>query len=107
MVSGRECFTERQAAAWPEAIQRARKCGADVTEGGYYWTFDLAEEVRPGRGHFVDATWLDGEHFVQIRMDVYGGPSVSVAALDWIHSDSSEECECDLCVAERAEDGAP
>jgi hypothetical protein len=96
-------MTARQAKDWPDAVARVRRHGCEVTEDptGYGWTLDWHEEVRPGRGHYLSATWNDGEHFAQITMDVYGGPVVSVAALDWIHSDSYEECDCEPCDAER------
>lgn len=98
-------MTERQRAAWPAAVDRARTAGADVNpdETGYGWRLHFHDESRPGRGHALDAWWTDGEHFVQITMDVYGYPSVSVASVDWIHADSNEECPCDSCVTERTD----
>jgi hypothetical protein len=55
-------LTERQAAAWPEAIARLRRHG-DVPESIRKWSVTYAEETRPGRGHFIDATYVDGEVF--------------------------------------------
>ena len=97
-------FTERQAAAWPKAIEEIRRYAPQAPVDPRQWTLDWADEVRPGRGHFLNATWLDGENFAQILMDVYGGPSVSVADIDWIHANSDEECGCDYCVEEREAD---
>ena len=99
-------LTEKQAAAWPEAIDRLKTCGAQVPADIRSWDVIYAEETRPGRGHHVNATFVDGEIFAQILMDVYGYPSTSFAALDWIHADSDEECDCGPCEAERSEDGA-
>lgn len=96
-------MTDRQAAEWPRHIERAQKLGANVTADHGYWSMDYAEETRPGRGHYLNAQWNDGEHFVQIVMDVYGYGNLSVAELSWIHGDSDEECECELCAAENAE----
>ena len=98
-------LTERQAVAWPEAIAEAQRyvpsstIHADITS--YYWTVAWADETRPGRGHSVDAIWCDGEFFVQIWMDVYGYPSVSVAEMTWLHNSSNEECECGPCIDDR------
>ena len=99
-------FTERQSRDWPDAIARIRQHGVHVEEDptAYGWQLDWHEEVRPGRGHYLSAVWNDGEHFAQVVMDVYGSPSVSVAALDWIHSDADEECGCGPCEAEREAD---
>lgn len=102
-------FTERQAKAWPEALADAQRHAtySTIPPDLYYWTVKWAEEVRPGRGHGFNGIWTDGEHFVQIMMDVYGRWEASVAALDWLHSTTDENCECEHCEAERAaeEDG--
>lgn len=98
-------FTERQAAAWPDAIAEAQRyvptstIPTDIDR--YDWQVTWAEEIRPGRGHAVGATWCDGEYLVQVRMDVYGYPVVSVAETTWLHSGSYEECECSWCERER------
>lgn len=97
-------MTERQKAGWTEAITRLRASGAEVpSESPRCWTLDFADEVRPGRGHHLNAIYNDGEIFAQILMDVYGYPSTSWARFEWEHADSNEECECDFCVAEREE----
>lgn len=91
-------MTEKQYAAWPDAVARARTAGADgIQEADYAWKYHWEDESRPGRGHYLSALWTDGEHFVQITMDVYGYPTVSVAELVWVHSDALEECDCALC----------
>lgn len=88
-------MTERQRKAWPEAIANLRKTGAvGLPDDPRSWTIHYAEETRPGRGRFIDATYVDGEVFAQILMDVYGYPNVSWASLDWVHADSNEECDC-------------
>lgn len=99
-------LTVRQAAAWPDAIKRLTATGARVPADISNWDVHYAAEVRPGRGHYVNATFLDGEVFAQVLMDVYGYPDVSWAQLDWVHADANEECGCGPCEAERAEDGA-
>ena len=94
-------FTERQAEAWPDAIKRAQRYVTSSTisrdPNNYHWTVEYADETRPGRGHSVNATWQDGESLVQITMDVYGYPSMSIAAIEWLHSDGDEECPCGPC----------
>lgn len=101
-------FTERQAAAWPGAVAEAQRyidtstIPTDATN--YEWRLTWAEELRPGRGQEVDATWCDGEYYVQISMDVYGFPLVSVAETTWVHSSSYEECECSWCEREREDE---
>ncbi|UOE45904.1 hypothetical protein [Agromyces larvae] len=88
-------MTERQAAAWPEAIAAINAVdGVDLPEGIGYWDVIWGEETRPGRGHYLDARYNDGEHFAQITMDVYGYPNTSVAELDWLHASGWEECPC-------------
>ena len=100
-------FTERQAEAWPEAIADAQRHVTSSTIGpdlnGHWWTVEWVPESRPGRGCDLNAIWTDGEHFVQIMMDVYGRASVSVASLDWLHADADEDCPCDNCVSERSD----
>lgn len=97
-------MTERQAKAWPGVIASLnRAIGADwIPESGYNWEFLWADEIRPGRGHDLNAIFNDGEYFAQVRINVYGGTTTSVATLDWIHT-PDEECDCASCEAERAE----
>lgn len=98
----RPSLTARQAAAWPDAIDRLRVHGFTIPADIASWSVDYADETRPGRGHSINAIFLDGEVFAQVWMDVYGYPNVSIAALDWIHADSNEDCDCDPCEAELA-----
>lgn len=96
-------MTERQAKAWPEAVAEVAKHAtwSTVPDDLRCWIVKWDEETRPGRGHAMDAVWCDGEYFAQIRMDVYGYPSVSVASVEGIHSSCDEDCPCDECSAER------
>lgn len=108
MASNTTSMTERQLKAWPQAvaeIQRYVDTSTVPTSPNHHdWKIIFAEESRPGRGHQLDATWCDGEYLAQIRMDVYGYPSVSVAEVSWLHNSSYEECECTYCERERDED---
>lgn len=97
-------MTERQAKAWPEAIAEVAKRGVDVDPQPHRWNIQWEDESRPGRGHAMHAVWMDGDHVVEIAMDVYGYPRVAVGTVDWIHNSSDEECECDPCAADRAEE---
>jgi len=97
-------LTEKQVVGWREAIARLTECGATVPWDIANWDVIYAEETRPGRGHFINATFLDGEVFAQVLMDVYGYPTVSFATLDWVHADSNEECDCEVCEREREDD---
>lgn len=101
-------FTERQAAAWPKAIAEAQRYveTSTVPEGLHAWIVEWAEEIRPGRGHAFNGVWLDGEYIVQIRMDVYGSPSVSVGSTEWLHSSDDEECPCQPCRTDRDEEAS-
>ncbi|MDY0984608.1 hypothetical protein SOM10_11950 [Microbacterium sp. CFBP9023] len=100
-------MTERQKAAWPEAVAEAQRyvdstIPTDLAD--HYWRVRWDDESRPGRGHMMWATWANGEHFVEISMDVYGYPRVSVAEMTWLHNSSDEDCDCEPCAADRAED---
>ena len=101
-------MTERQTVALDERIAEARE-KHDVemspwTPYDHEWRSIFREEIRPGRGHDLDLLYLDGEVIVQITMDPYGYGSMSIGTTDWTHSDSLEECDCDPCTTERAED---
>ncbi len=98
-------FTERQKAAWPEAIADLRsRTEQHIPEGLWNWQIRYHEETRPGRGHAFDAVYLDGEIVAGIHMDVYGYPRIEIGWTTWIHA-SSDYCTCDRCVAEQeAED---
>lgn len=100
-------FTERQAQAWPGAVAQAQVHvpTSTIPTDLFGWLVTWAEEVRPGRGRSFNGLWLDGEYLVQVRMDVYGYPTVSVAQTDWVHTDSDEECPCEPCAAERLREG--
>lgn len=95
-------LTERQKGAWEDAMTRLDgHAGYRLPHDIASWDVVYHEETRPGRGHQVNATYLDGEVFAQVLMDVYGYPNISIATLDWIHADSNEECDCSSCIAER------
>lgn len=101
-------FTERQAKAWSEAVAEIQRyvtstVSADIDH--YDWTVSWKDETRPGRGHGFVGLWCDGEHLAQVVMDVYGYPSVAVAEVTWLHNSEADECDCDPCTAERAENG--
>lgn len=104
-------FTQRQAAAWPEAIAEAQRyvpSSTITTDPNLpWWLLSWADETRPGRGHRFSALWCDGEYLVQIRMDVYGYPSVSVAETTWLHSSDDDECECASCKRARDDEAHP
>jgi hypothetical protein len=99
-------FTDRQATAFTEIVADIRARGVEVADRieDPYWVVEWADEIRPGRGHSFNGIWSDGEHVVQVLMDVYGYPSVGIGAVEWLHNSSDDECSCDRCVADRAED---
>ena len=92
-------FTERQAAGWPRAVAEVQRHvdASTVPLSLHEWNVQWEDETRPGRGHLFDGTWTDGEYFAQVRMDVYGYASVSVAETTWLHNSSDEECDCEPC----------
>lgn len=95
-------LTQKQAAAWTAAMERVDlHAGYSLPHDIRKWDVVYAEESRPGRGHHINATYIDGEVFAQVLMDVYGYPSISVALLAWVHADSNEECDCEPCEVER------
>lgn len=61
----------------------------------------LSEEARPGRGHDVLWSYVDGDHAVTGTVDVYGHGGFSVATLDFVHSDADEDCPCSRCARMR------
>lgn len=66
------------------------------------WT--VAPETRPGRGHDVQAVYLDGDIFEHLQMDPYGNGDESRGTVDVVHSDSNDDCDCDDCTTEREAD---
>jgi hypothetical protein len=101
-------MTERQLRDWPVAVAEAQRY-VDTSDiqtwiGHPWWQVRMEEESRPGRGHYLSAVWCDGECLVQISMDVYGGPTVSVGEVRWLHNGADEECDCEPCTTERQED---
>lgn len=61
----------------------------------------LSEESRPGRGHDVLWSYVDGDHAVTGTVDVYGHGGFSVATLEFIHSDDDPDCSCSRCERNR------
>jgi hypothetical protein len=102
LMTGLLGMTERQAAAWPEYVARLNRAVEwnAVPEDIQKWSVKWNEEIRPGRGRDLNATFIDGEVFAQIILDVYGYGSESVAELNWVHASADEECRCDVCKAE-------
>lgn len=101
-------MTERQARDWPGAVAEAQRyvdtSSIPLDLDRYEWSVHWMEETRPGRGHDLSAVYCDGEYLVHITMDVYGGSRVAVAQVDWLHNDRDEECDCEPCEAERADE---
>lgn len=102
-------MTERQASDWPGAVAEAQRyvttSAIPLDIGTHWWRVRWDDESRPGRCHAMWASWCDGEYLVDIHMDVYGNPTVSVAEVNWLHSSALEECECEPCVEERESHG--
>ena len=97
-------FTERQAAAWPEVIADLQsRTPYHIPVDLWGWLIKYHEETRPGRGHAIEAAYLDGEIVATVHMDVYGYPMSAIATTEWIHS-SDEFCECERCAAEEPEE---
>lgn len=100
-------LTERQLKDWPDAVAEAQRYvwSSTIPTDPHHWEWDITydPESRPGRGRAISALWLDGEYIVQIRMDVYGYPSVAVAETRWLHNSDDEQCECLPCRKERSE----
>ncbi|GGO86685.1 hypothetical protein GCM10011584_09590 [Nocardioides phosphati] len=92
-------FTVRQAKAWDnDVIPVLERHGIPRLPTSHGWTLTWADEVRPGRGHSLDATFCDGEQYAQVLMDVYGYPNISIALLTWVHADSDDdELACEDC----------
>lgn len=101
-------MTERQRKAWDEdVLPQLREQDVPSPEVASNWMmFEYEDETSPGRGHTLNAVYNDGETFAQVRMDVYGFPSISVAELYWYHNSSDEECLCQPCVKMREQDEA-
>lgn len=98
-------MTERQAAAWTEAVAELQRFSSSIPDELGRWDVIWQDETRPGRGQALDARFNDGEHFAQITMDVYGFPRTSVAELEWIHASEDEECPCGHADEEPEPDG--
>lgn len=97
-------MTQRQADAWPAAVDEVRSYGAEAPARLWEWVVQWDDESRPGRGHTMHALWLDGEYVAEVYMDVYGYPTVVVAFMDLIHNSGDDECSCEPCKALQAEE---
>jgi len=100
-------LNEKQLVAMAERVEEAKRHGVEMTpfqEWDSAWHGRFEDEIRPGRGRDFSGIWCDGENLVQVRISVYGYGYMSIAEVDWIHG--GEDCGCDICEAERAEDAA-
>lgn len=93
-------LTPRQATAMPEVVARAARHGVEVPEDINRWDrVTWHDETRPGRGHMIDALYFyDSTYFVQMLMDVYGAPTISVCSYEPIHNDADDDCDCEPCI---------
>lgn len=93
-------LTEQQEARlerWLEELQPF--LAAPVYRHRLAWI--VAPESRPGRGHDVQAHYLDGELFACLGMDVYGHGWDAYGTVVVAHNSADEECSCEGCEAER------
>ena len=97
MISISDTYRWQQAVAEAQRYVTTSTIPTDVNH--YEWRV-TTRITRPGMGQTIDATWCDGEYLVQIIADSYSTPLVSVAELNWIHSNDDEQCDCDFCVEE-------
>lgn len=63
----------------------------------------VRDESRPGRGHDVQAWYVDGDVFACLGMDPYGNGWDVYGTVDVEHNSDDEECRCDECIAYRSE----
>lgn len=61
-------------------------------------------ESRPGRGHNLQALHIDADVCAHLSMDPYGNGDEMVGTVSVDHSTGDEECPCEPCTAERAEE---
>lgn len=94
-ISGTDTYKLQQAIAEAQRYVTTSNIPTDVNH--YEWRASIRVTRR---GQTVDATWCDGEYFVQIIVDTTNTPLVSVAELNWIHNNSDEQCDCDFRVEE-------
>lgn len=100
-------LTARQAAAMPDVVARVARHDVEVPGDIHRWDrVEWQDETRPGRGHAINALhFYDSSYFVQLLMDVYGSPSISVCSFEPIHNDGDDDCDCGPCEDDRdAED---
>lgn len=101
-VFGMADLTERQRATMPEVVARAARHGVEVPGDIRHWDrVEWQDETRPGRGHHVNAIHFYENYFVQMLMDVYGYPTISVCSFEPIHNDANDECDCEPCREDR------
>lgn len=65
----------------------------------------VESEYREGRGHDLEASVMDGEHFAWLSIDVYGNGSDGHGFVTVAHNSAMDECSCDDCVAFAADEG--
>lgn len=100
-------FTERQTQEWPltlTEIERHTGTRPPANLDHYEWTTHWYEETRPGRGHRFSAVWTNGQHIVQVVMDIHGAPSIAIGDIDWTHTDTDDQCPCTHCTKDRQEE---
>jgi prepilin-type processing-associated H-X9-DG protein len=86
--------------AMAERVEEAKLHGVEMhgyQETPWYWHTRF--EGHGGRD--FNGLWCDGEHLVQLAIDIYGNGYMSIASVDWFHG--SEDCECDACLAALAD----
>lgn len=104
-------LTEKQKRAWPEAVVEAQR-HADLEDlptqiDHPMWSVRVQHELRPNRGHDLDAIFMSGDYAVAIHLGVYGETSVAVASLDMLHNSADEDCGCEPCIGLRTEADEP
>lgn len=92
-------LTKKQEESWPRYVEDASRYldGYTIKRELHYWVVDYWPETRPGRGHDIEAVYLDGEVFAHLYMDVYGNGSLSVGTTNTVHGSSWDECPCKYC----------
>ena len=64
-------LTVQQIQALEELLAEAQAHGVDIVDTRYF-SIRYDDESRPGRGHNISVSYIDGDHAVAASIDVYG-----------------------------------
>lgn len=97
-------LTDRQEARLSEWLNDIHTRLGLHLPGRHALAWNVQDEHRPGRGHDIEVSAVDGEHMAWLSIDPYGNGHDGWGMVTVVHNSAADECSCEDCTDFRRAD---